>query len=504
VQSGPVTSVRERLALIAIALPCVAYSMDLAVLNLAVPAISASMSPTASELLWIVDIYSFLLAGSLLTMGMLGDRIGRRRLLMFGAAGFCAASLLAAFATSPSMLIAARALLGVAAATMAPSALYLIRHMFEQPSARTMAISVWVMSCAAGSALGPVVGGVLLERFWWGSVFLINVPSMLVLLVLAPELLPEHRQRCAGRADILGAVQSLAAVLALVYGLKRFTEQGGDWGVAAAVWAGFALGAAFVRRQMRLHAPLIDLRLLRVPGLSAALGVNALGFATSLATLVFAAQYMQSVLGLSPLQAGMWQVPSALSFLVGAIIAPSVARWAPPSRIVAAGLMVAACGFALMAQVDSSASSLALLVSGSVLLSLGLTPVGIVITDLILDIVPRERAGVAGALSETAYELGGALGIAVMGSVIMATYRSELIASLSGPAAAILATSHTIDAALAISATLPPDLAAGVMDGARHSFALAFARMATIGASLAVVLAPIAWLTLRRMRLLER
>ena len=300
---------KEWIGLAVLALPCVLYSMDLTVLNLAVPSLSAELRPSAAELLWIVDIYGFLVAGSLITMGTLGDRIGRRKLLMVGATVFGIASVLAAFATSSAMLIATRAMMGVAAATLAPSTLSLIRNMFHDAHERTIAISIWIMSYSAGAAIGPVVGGLLLENYWWGSVFLINVPVMLLLLAIGPVLLPEFRDEKAGRIDILSAAESLVAVLAVIYGLKRLAE-GGSAGIAIlSVAAGVTIGIAFLRRQARLADPLIDLRLFRIPSFSAALAVNLFGFLTAFATFLFIAQYLQSVLGMSPLRAGLWGLP---------------------------------------------------------------------------------------------------------------------------------------------------------------------------------------------------
>ncbi len=310
---------REWVGLAVIALPCMLYSMDLTVLNLAVPALSADLKPSGAELLWIVDIYGFMVAGCLITMGTLGDRIGRRRLLLIGAAAFGVASVLAAFSTTPALLIASRALLGIAAATLAPSTHSLIRNMFLDARQRTVAISIWVMSYSAGAAIGPVIGGVLLEYFWWGSVFLINVPVMLLLLALGPLLLPEFRDPQAGRLDIASAAQSLVAVLAMIYGLKSIAEQGASWPAVGAIAAGFAVAGLFVRRQRRLADPLIDLRLFRSRAFSAAIATNMLGFCVIFAVFLFIAQYLQSVLGLSPLVAGLWGLPSALA-----------ARWRSP------------------------------------------------------------------------------------------------------------------------------------------------------------------------------
>src|SRR5688572_30827969 len=227
---------REWIGLAVIALPCLLYSMDLTVLHMAVPQLSTDLEPTSAQLLWIIDIYGFLVAGSLITMGTLGDRIGRRRLLLTGAAAFGVASLLAAFSTSANMLIATRAILGVAGATVAPSTLSLIRNMFLDPRQRTVAISVWITSFSIGGAIGPLIGGILLQSFWWGSVFLISVPVMVLLLIVGPRLLPEYRDPSPGKPDPVSAGMSLAAVLLVIFGLKQIAQDGiSPWPVATIV-----------------------------------------------------------------------------------------------------------------------------------------------------------------------------------------------------------------------------------------------------------------------------
>jgi DHA2 family multidrug resistance protein-like MFS transporter len=492
---------REWIGLAVIALPCMLYSMDLTVLNLAVPSLSAELRPSAAELLWIVDIYGFLVAGSLITMGTLGDRIGRRKLLMIGAAAFGAASVAAAFSTSAATLIASRALLGVAAATLAPSTLSLIRNMFHDPAQRTVAVSVWIMSYSAGAAIGPLIGGVLLEHFWWGSVFLINVPVMLLLLVLGPILLPEFRDPGAGRMDLVSAAQSLAAVLAVIYGLKRIAEGGSGWIAAASIVAGAAIGAAFLRRQRRLADPLIDLRLFRVPAFSAALAVNILGFLTTFAAFLFIAQYLQSVLGLSPLQAGLWGLPSALAFIAGSMVTPMIVRRFPPAYVIAGGMTIAAAGFVLLALVDDVASPLAMLVAGSVVFSVGLTPVVTLTTDIVLTAAPPERAGAASALSETSSEFGGALGIAVMGSIVTAIYRGGVASALPAgipPEAAEIARG-TIGGAVSVAEQLPGALGAELLGSARDAFTHAFGATAAISAVIAIGVAALAAALLRRV-----
>ncbi len=484
---------RDWIGLAVIALPCLLYSMDLTVLNLAVSHLSADLKPTGAQLLWIIDIYGFMIAGCLITMGTLGDRIGRRKLLLIGAAAFGAASVLAAFSTSAEMLIATRALLGVAGATLAPSTLALIRGMFHDPRQRTLAIGVWVTSFSAGGAIGPLVGGFMLEHFWWGSVFLVGVPVMLLLLVVGPFLLPEHRDPNPGPLDLLSALQSLVAVLAVVYGLKHLAD-GGDWWVTAAcIAAGLLTAAAFIRRQRRLRYPLMDLTLFSQPGFSAALGINLLCFMVPFANFLLTSQYLQGVLGLQPLEAGVWSVPGALGFVAGALLAPQLVRRIRPAKAITAGLALACVGFAVLSQVGGE-SALAILVTGSVLFSLGLSPVAILITDLITSSAPPARAGAAASISETSFELGGALGIALLGSLVAATYRSTMLESalpeMPGQLAAVARA--TLGGAQAVAAQLEAVGGGAVLDAARSAFAGAFRLAAGISAALMLVTAVMA------------
>src|SRR6266567_6471999 len=422
---------REWIGLAVLALPCMVYAMDLTVLNLAVPHLSADLRPSSAQLLWIVDIYGFVLAGSLVTMGTLGDRIGRRRLLLTGAGAFGAASVLAAFSTSPGMLIGARALLGLAGATLAPSTLSLIRSMFADPRQRTVAIGVWITSFSAGGAVGPLLGGVLLEWFWWGSVFLLAVPVMALLLVLGPVLLPEFRDPRAGRLDLPSAALSLAAVLAVIYGLKQLAQDGLGWPPVLAIVAGLGVGMAFVRRQQTLADPLLDLRLSRVPAFSAALTTNVVSFFVGFGALLFIAQYLQLVLGLSPLESGLWMLPSSAGFILGSLLTPLLVRRARPASVMTAGLALAAVGLGLLTQLDTGrGAGLAVLVVGSVIFSLALAPVDTLATDLAVGAAPPQRAGAASALAETSAEVGGALGIAFLGVIGAAIYRSQMAETL--------------------------------------------------------------------------
>jgi MFS transporter, DHA2 family, multidrug resistance protein len=492
---------REWIGLGVIALPCLVYAMDLTVLNLALPALSADLQPSSSELLWIVDIYGFLVAGLLITMGTLGDRIGRRRLLLIGGAAFGVASVLAALSTSAEMLIATRALLGVAGATLAPSTLSLIRNMFHDPQQRTVAIGVWITSFSAGAAIGPLVGGLLLEQFWWGSVFLPAVPVMALLLAVGPRLLPEFRPPEAGPLDLISATMSLVSVLAVIYGLKQIAQDGAGWVPALAIVAGLAVGAAFVRRQRRLADPLIDLGLFRVPAFSAALAANTLGFFVAFGIAVFIAQYLQLVLGLSPLEAGLWSVPGAGGFVVGSLLTPLLVRQIRPAFAMAGGLVLSAAGFGLLTLVEGD-SALELLVIGSVIFSLGLAPVFTLAADMMVGTAPPERAGAAAGISETSSELGGALGIALLGAIGTAVYRGQVADTVPvgvppGPARAAR---DTLGGAVAAGHELPDPLAADLLDAARDAFTQGLQLAATLSAAVVIGAATLAAVLLREVR----
>lgn len=497
---NPRATRREWTGLAVLALACLVYAMDLTVLHLAVPKLSADLKPTSAQLLWIVDIYGFLVAGWLVTMGTLGDRVGRRRLLLLGAAFFSAASVLAAFSASAGMLIASRALLGVAGATIAPSTLSLLRNMFHDPGQRTFAVGVWITSFSAGAAIGPLVGGVLLEFFWWGSVFLAALPVMALLLVLGPLLLPEYRDPDAGRLDVASALLSLGAVLPVIYGLKRFAEAGFGVPPALSILAGIGIGVLFVRRQRALADPMIDVRLFRAPALSAALAAYALATLVSFGMYLYVAQYLQLVLGLSPLRAGLWLVPLALSFIAGSMATPALIRYARPSALMGAGLLASAPGFAMLAFVDGS--SLALLVAASVVFSLALAPVFTLANDVVIGTAPPARTGAASAISETCSELGGALGIAVLGSIGTAVYRGRMAQAVpdSIPAAAAEAARDTLGAAVVVARDLPAAMGSALLETARAAFVASLQFTAVVCTALILATALVAAAILRRAR----
>jgi DHA2 family multidrug resistance protein-like MFS transporter len=481
---------RQWVGLAVIALPCLLYAMDLTVLTLAIPALSADLRPSSTEMLWIVDIYGFLVAGFLITMGTLGDRIGRRRLLLIGAGAFGAASVLAAFSSTPEMLIAARALLGIAGATLAPSTLSLIRNMFEDAAQRTVAIGIWVTSFSVGAAIGPLVGGVLLESFHWGSVFLLAVPVMALLLAIGPRLLPEYKDPEPGRLDLASAALSLLAVLAVIYGIKTIARDGIGLAGVAPVLAGLAAGAIFVDRQRRLAEPAIDLALFRRPAFSLALSANALAFAVVFGIEVFVAQYFQLVLGYSPLEAGLWSLPGAAAFVLGAQLTPPLAARIRPPIAMLGGIVVATAGVAMLTQAGT-ADGPGLVVAGIVILSLGLAPLFTLAADLAIGSAPPERAGAASGISETSSELGGALGLAVLGTIGTAVYRGRtgdaVYAEL--PADAAAAASDSLGGAVVVAEGLPHLLATDVLEHAREAFTQGLQVAATVSGGLVLAAA---------------
>jgi DHA2 family multidrug resistance protein-like MFS transporter len=488
---GPKATRREWIGLAVLALPCLLYSMDLTVLNLAVPHLTADLAPTATQLLWIVDIYGFLLAGSLITMGTLGDRIGRRRLLLIGAACFGATSVLAAFAWSAEVLIFARGLLGIAAATLAPSTLSLIRNMFLNSRQRTFAIGVWLASFSAGGAIGPVLGGFMLSHFWWGSVFLLNVPVMLFLLAVGPLLLPEFRDPKAGKIDLLSAALSVCAVLLVIWGVKRIAADGFDQVSLLTMALGIAFGVIFIMRQMLSKDPFLDISILTSPVIATALSINVLVIFMAFGSFLFMAQYLQLVLDMEPMQAGLWTAPTGLVFIVGSLATPLLTRYCRPATLIAWSLVLAFVGFAILTQINAK-DSLAVLMVGILVLCLGLAPIGTLTTDLVIGLAPPERAGAASAISETSFELGGALGIAVLGSIVTAVYRVNMagVALPAIPDAAVAR--ETLAGAIEVSRNIASTEAESLLAAAKAAFTAAFKVSSFICAIMAMLTAVVA------------
>jgi DHA2 family multidrug resistance protein-like MFS transporter len=494
---------REWIGLSVLALACLIYVMDLTVLHLAVPAMSADLQPSSAQLLWIIDIYGFMVAGWLVTMGTLGDRIGRRKLLFVGAGAFGVLSLFAAFAVSAEMLILGRALLGIAGATLAPSTLSLIFTMFQDPGQRSRAIAVWISAFSAGSAVGPLLGGLMLEFFWWGSVFLLALPVVALLLILGPFTLPEYKDPDAGRIDLLSVAMSLVAILSVIFGLKQIAQDGFGPVPAATLLVGLVVGALFVRRQLTLSDPMVDIRLFRIPSFSASLAVNFLTIFVAIGYFLFVAQYLQLVLGLSPLEAGVWSVPSAIAFIIGSNAAPRLLRFVRPAYLIGAALGVAAVGLGLLSRVGGADSDgLAIVVGSSVIISLGLAPVFGLTTELVVGSAPPEKAGAASGVSESAFELGGALGISLLGSIGIAIYRRDVAAALPAgiPADAVAAARDTLGGAVGIAHELPAQLGVTLLGVAQDAFVAGMQVAAVLSGVIAIGVAVFAISALRTVR----
>ncbi|TDE56294.1 MFS transporter [Nonomuraea mesophila] len=491
---------REWTGLVVLALPTLLLALDTSVLYLALPQLAADLGASGTQQLWIMDIYGFLLAGFLVTMGTLGDRVGRRRLLLAGAVVFGVASVLAASSGSPEMLIVARAVLGIAGATLMPSTLALISNMFRDPGQRTTALAVWVSCFMGGVAIGPVVGGALLENFWWGSAFLLGVPVMVLLVVTGPVLLPEYRDPAqAGRLDPLSVALSLSAILPVVYGLKDLAANGLRPGAALAMVAGLALGAVFVHRQRILTAPLLDLRLFANRQVSAALTLSLLSGAVMGGVWLLINLYLQTVAALPPLQAGLWQLPAVLGMLVAGNLAPRLSRRFRPGGVITAGMVLSAAGFAVLTRTPPE-DGMAVLIPSFVIIMVGVG-VGLpLVQELIIGAAPPERAGSASALSETSGELGVALGVAVLGSVGTAVYRDRLTLPTAMPAQLGESAQEGIVGAVITAPRLPTGTGTELLDNARVAFTSGLTSVAAVSIVAFVSLAILTAVVLRGTR----
>ncbi|MGG1520063.1 MFS transporter [Paenibacillus oryzisoli] len=471
--AAPLAGRKEWIALCILCLPLMVVSMDVSVLFFAAPAIATDLLPTATEQLWIFDIYGFILAGLLLTMGAVGDRIGRRRLLMIGSVGFALSSLFAAYAHSAGTLILARGILGVAGSTLMPSTIALVRTMFQNPAQRTKALSIWSAVMASGVTVGPIIGGLLLDHFSWGSVFLINIPAMALLLVIAPFLLPESRSAERSPVDVYSSILALAAILPVTYGVKTLAEHGWALTPATLLAAGLLIGIVFVRRQLTIQNPLLDIRALLERRTGGSILVNFIATFALMASALMNTQFLQSVLGYSPFVASLWSVLPSIAVGAAAPLAAKLSQTQGRPRIMAGGFLLAAIGFGILTQVRLEGfSPLVGILVGAGLVAAGIVSVMTLVTDYVVGVAPADRAGAVGGLIETSSELGGAFGIALLGCVLAAVYRhavSPHLPSTLAPETALSA-GQTIAGASAAASHLPAEAASQVMDASREAF----------------------------------
>ncbi|MFG2028115.1 MFS transporter [Streptomyces sp. NPDC048825] len=495
------TAVEKRpgrwLALAVLVLAVLLVAVDATVLGLATPYISEDLKPSGTQLLWIGDVYSFVIAGLLVSMGSLGDRIGRKKLLLIGSVAFGLISVLNAYASTAELMIVARALLGVAGATLMPATLAIIRHLFHDPRERSLAIGIWGATSSAGVAIGPIGGGFLLEHFWWGSVFLINLPVMAVLVLVGMKLLPESRNPEPGPWDLSSVFLSLVGMVGIVYGVKEAAAHGVSGQAAAAGLLGGVALFGFVRRQLALDSPLLDMRLFRHRGFSAAVLADLLTILGLSGLVFFLSQYLQLVQGMRPLMAGLAELPAAVGAVAAGLIAGTVARRYSVRSVVACGLAAIGLALATLTLLRES--------TGYPLLGCALLFVGVgagfsftVTADVILSSVPKEQAGAASAVSETAYELGAALGIALLGSIVTGVY-AGFTAPAGTPPEVAAAAHESLGGAVEATAGLPN--AEALLDAARAAFVDGLAFAAGAGAVVLLGAAVAAWFLLRGQRL---
>lgn len=475
---------REWAGLAVLALPVFLLSVDVTALHLALPHLSADLGATGTQQLWILDIYGFLLAGLLITMGSVGDRIGRRRLLMIGAAAFTAASVAAAYAPTAETLIAARALLGIAGATLMPSTMSLLKSMFTDDRQRATALALWMACFTAGAAAGPVIGGLLLEAFWWGSVFLMAVPVMALLLATGPFLLPEFRSPAPGRLDPLSVVLSLGALLPFIYALKKAAESGWSPALFAALAFAAASGWLFARRQLSMDDPLLDLSLFRMRVFSAGLGSLLAANLVMGGVMLLLIQYLQLVKGLPPSVAGAWLVPFSLASMAASLASPALAGRIGTKPTMLLGLALGATGLVLAAFLGPG-TPVVWTATVSAVIALGMTPLGVLVMTEVMAAAPEERSGSAAAVNETFGEMGVSLGVAVMGAVAAAVYRPLMADALpSGiPRDAADPARDSLAGAMAAAESLPSGPAADLLSAAQSAFMTGFATTTAFGAA---------------------
>lgn len=403
--------------------PVLVVAMDGSILFLAMPSINEAIQPTSDQSLWILDIYGFAVGSLLITFGNLGDRFGRKKLLVLGAVVFGVGSLCGAFSPTPEALIASRALMGLGGATLLPSCLAVISELFSNPTQRARAIGIFAATFAAGFVIGPIIGGILLNHFWWGSVFLVNIPVIVVFLLAAPVLLREVHGARPGKIDLPSVVMSASGLLLAIYGVKHAATYGIDWPAAGLVVLGTAVLIVFVRRQKRLEMPLLDVSLFKEHVFAVAILTGLLSLFVWSAAAFSSMTYLQSVLGLSVLQAAVLAVPGAVILTLSSVLTPRlVERIGARNALTVCHFSMAAGMFLLLFTSPGTGSTF--YIASTIVAGVGFGISFSLVADTAVGAVPESRAGAAGAIAETSNEIGNALGIALLGSLLTVVFRA--------------------------------------------------------------------------------
>ena len=492
----PRAGAREWIALAVLLLPVLLVAVDATVLSFALPSISEALNPSGTQLLWMIDIYPLVLAGLLVSMGSLADRVGRRRLLLIGSIGFAVVSVIAAYAPNAEALIASRAALGFFGAMLMPSTLSLLRNVFVDRQQRRLAIAIWAAGFSGGAALGPIVGGFLLEHYWWGSAFLMAVPVLILLLILAPIFLPESKDPTPGPVDVPSIGLSLITMAPVVYAIKSIAHEGFTSLSLMLIMISALAGTAFVRRQLAREKPMLDVQLFTRSSFSGAVLANLLSVFSLVGFLFFVSQHLQLVLGESPMQAGLVLLPGLVVTIVAGLAVVPLVRKVSPRTVVAGGLLVSAAGYGavLLGAHDESPFALAL---AFVMLSLGIGAAETISNDVIISSVPADKAGAASAISETAYEIGAVLGTAVLGGILTAAYSAAVVVPTGVSAADTLSASETLGGATAVATQLPQAQGAQLLSSAQQAFGNGVGVTSVIAMALMIAAAGLVWVTLR-------
>lgn len=497
-ENQPQTSPRQRwAALVVLMLPVLLVSVDNTVLSFAIPSIARALEPTGTQQLWIIDSYSLVLAGLLVPMGSMGDRIGRKKLLIIGCTGFALVSGFAAFSPSAGWLIAARATLGFFGAMLMPSTLSLIRNIFENPNERRTAIAIWASMFSAGAALGPIVGGFLLEHFEWGSVFLMAIPVLIPFLICAPLVLPESKDPHPGPVDGISIVLVMAAMIPVVFAIKHFAAAGVDAVGPLMLILGVVCGWLFVRRQIRRTVPMLDVRLFTNKVFTGAILANLLSVLSMTGFIFFVSQHLQMVSGLSPMDAGIFLLPGLLLTIVAGL---GVVRFVPrihPAVIVAGSLLVNALGYLVVALTDNASTNAGLMIA-FILLGIGVGAGETISNDLILASVPPEKAGAASAISETSYEVGAVLGTAVLGGILTAVYRMNVQVPSQLTEAQANSAHETLGGAVHTAQEVGSDVGSQLLLSAQHAFDAGVVWTAAISVGIMTVASALTYFMVRK------